>query len=58
MIAVQEANAIIFMVDAGTGMTNLDDAMASVLRKSTKPVFLTVNKVDNNERMLDDGSEG
>ncbi|MBP7109494.1 MAG: 50S ribosome-binding GTPase, partial [Chitinophagaceae bacterium] len=35
MIAVQEANAIIFMVDAGTGMTNLDDAMASVLRKST-----------------------
>jgi len=53
MIAVQEANAIIFMVDAGTGMTNLDDAMASVLRKSTKPVFLTVNKVDNNERMLE-----
>jgi len=53
MIAVEEANAIIFMVDAGTGMTNLDDAMASVLRKSTKPVFLTVNKVDNNERMLE-----
>ncbi len=53
MIAVEEANAIIFMVDAGTGMTNLDDAMAGVLRKSTKPVFLTVNKVDNNDRMLE-----
>lgn len=53
MIAVQEANAIIFMVDAVTGMTDLDDSMAAVLRKSTKPVFLTVNKVDNNERMLE-----
>jgi GTP-binding protein len=53
IIAVEEANAIIFMVDAQTGMTLLDDSMAAVLRKSTKPVFLTVNKVDNNERMLD-----
>jgi GTP-binding protein len=53
MIAVEEANAIIFMVDATTGMTNLDDAMATVLRKSTKPVFLTVNKVDNNDRMME-----
>src|ERR1700752_5186334 len=53
MIAVDEADAIIFMVDALTGMTNLDDAMADVLRRSTKPVFLTVNKVDNNERMLE-----
>jgi GTPase len=53
IIAVEEANAIIFMVDAQTGMTNLDDSMAAVLRKSTKPVFLTVNKVDNNDRMLE-----
>lgn len=53
MIAVEEANAILFVVDAQTGLTNLDDAMAGVLRKSTKPVFLTVNKVDNNERMLE-----
>lgn len=53
LVAVEEANAIIFMVDAHTGMTSLDDAMADVLRKSTKPVFLTVNKVDNNERMLE-----
>jgi len=53
LIAVEEANAIIFMVDAATGITNLDDTMAAVLRKSTKPVFLTVNKVDNNDRMLE-----
>ena len=53
MVAVEEANAIIFMVDAATGMTDLDDSMANILRKSTKPVFLTVNKVDNNERMLE-----
>ena len=53
LIAVEEAHAIIFMVDATTGLTDLDDAMAAVLRKSTKPVLLTVNKVDNNERMLE-----
>jgi len=51
-IAIDEANAIIFMVDAATGITHLDDAMAAMLRKSSKPVFLVVNKVDNNERML------
>ena len=53
LVAVEEANAIIFMVDAATGMTDLDDAMADVLRRSTKPVFLTVNKVDTNERLLE-----
>jgi len=52
VIAVQEANAILFMVDAATGITDLDDVMAGILRKSSKPVFLVVNKVDNNERML------
>ena len=53
LVAVEEANAIFFMVDAATGMTSLDDAMASVLRKSTKPVFLTVNKVDTNDRLME-----
>jgi GTP-binding protein len=53
LVAVEEANAIIFMVDAATGMTALDDSMAALLRRSTKPVFLTVNKVDTNERLLE-----
>lgn len=52
-IAVEEANAIIFMADAATGITDLDDSMADMLRRSTKPVFLVVNKVDNNERLLE-----
>jgi len=53
MIAVDEADAIIFMVDAHTGMTDLDDSMAHILRKGTKPVFLTVNKVDDNNRLME-----
>ena len=52
-IAIEEANAIIFLVDAAVGITDLDAAMASVLRKTTKPVFLVVNKVDNNERLME-----
>ena len=52
-VAVEEASAILFVVDAATGMTELDDAMADLLRRSTKPVFLVVNKVDNHERLLE-----
>jgi len=53
LIAMEEANALIFMVDAATGITNLDEAMADVLRRTTKPVFLAVNKVDNSDRLLE-----
>ncbi len=52
-IAINEANAVIFMCDAATGITALDEAMADMLRQAEKPVFLVVNKVDNPERMLD-----
>lgn len=52
-IAIEEANAVVFMVDVSTGITNLDEAMADILRRSTKPVFLVVNKVDNHQRMLE-----
>ncbi|HLY71286.1 MAG TPA: ribosome biogenesis GTPase Der [Puia sp.] len=53
LIALEEASAIIFMVDTATGITTLDDAMADVLRRTEKPVFLVVNKVDNSERLLE-----
>jgi GTPase len=53
LIALEEANALIFMVDAATGITTLDESMADVLRRSTKPVFLAVNKVDNGDRLLE-----
>ena len=53
MIAVEEANAMLFMVDAATGITDLDESMADVLRRTAKPVFLVVNKVDNHERLLE-----
>jgi GTP-binding protein len=53
LIAVEEANAVIFMVDVATGITDLDESMGRILRKSSKPVFLVVNKVDNHDRLLE-----
>ncbi|MBN8838473.1 MAG: ribosome biogenesis GTPase Der [Sphingobacteriia bacterium] len=52
-IAIDEANALIFMVDVVTGITDLDESMSDLLRRSSKPVYLVVNKVDNPERQLD-----
>ena len=52
-IAVEEANAIIFMVDVTSGITSLDEEMSEVLRRSPKPVYLVVNKVDNYARQLE-----
>lgn len=53
LIAIEESNAIIFMVDVATGITDLDEAMAEVLRRASRPVFLVVNKVDNHDRLLE-----
>jgi len=53
LIAVEEAHALVFIVDAATGITDLDEAMADVLRRTSKPVFLAVNKVDNHTRLLE-----
>ncbi|MFM6976786.1 MAG: ribosome biogenesis GTPase Der [Sphingobacteriaceae bacterium] len=47
-IAIEEATVILFMVDVTTGVTDLDDAIADILRRSKKPVFVVANKVDNN----------
>ena len=51
-IAIEEAEVIIFMVDVTTGITDLDEEVANMLRKSNKKVFVAVNKVDNNKRQL------
>ncbi len=52
-LAIEEADVILFVVDVESGITDLDDAVAALLRKSEKKTFLTVNKVDNNTRILD-----
>ena len=52
-IAIDEADVILFVVDVLSGITDLDDQMAKILRKSKKPVIVAVNKVDNNQRRLD-----
>lgn len=53
VIAIEEATVILFLVDVVTGITDLDDDIAKLLRRSKKPVFVVVNKVDNNQRLND-----
>ncbi len=52
-LAIEEADAILFMVNVEEGITPMDDEVAKLLRKVTKPVILVVNKVDNSMRMND-----
>ncbi|MCK6692501.1 MAG: ribosome biogenesis GTPase Der [Thermoanaerobaculia bacterium] len=52
-IAMDEAAVILFMTDAQTGVTDLDEQLAKLLRRSDKPVFLVVNKVDSHRNVLD-----
>lgn len=52
-LAIDEADAIIFMVEVESGVTGMDEDVAQLLRKSRKPVFLAVNKVDNSKRAQD-----
>ncbi len=52
-LAIDEADAIIFMVDVESGVTGMDEDVAKLLRKVNKPVFLVVNKVDNSKRNED-----
>lgn len=51
-IAIDEASLILFMVDTTTGITDLDEEVAEMLRRTTKDVLLVVNKVDNFDRMM------
>ena len=50
-LAIEEANAILFLVDAQQGVTDMDMTVAKHLRKSDKPIFLVANKVDNGQIM-------
>ena len=52
-IAIDEADVILFMVEAATGITDYDSEIADVLRRSKKPVVLCVNKVDSGAKMYD-----
>ncbi len=49
LLAIEEADVILFLVEVSTGITDLDMAMADILRRSGKKVLLVVNKVDNND---------
>lgn len=53
VIAVEEADVVIFMVEAATGITDYDAEIADLLRRTKKPVILCVNKVDSGEKMYD-----
>ncbi len=50
-IAIEEATVIVFMVDVMTGIVEMDQTVAQLLRKSKKPVLIAANKVDNTERV-------
>ncbi len=51
-LATDEADVILFLVDGHNGITDLDEAVAGILRRTKKPVILVCNKVDNNEVYL------
>jgi GTP-binding protein len=53
IIAIEEATVILFVVDVTTGITDLDDEIATLLRKGKKPVFVVVNKMDNTSLLSD-----
>ncbi len=52
-VVLEEAAVIILMVDVQTGITDLDEGLAKMLRRSTKPIYLVVNKVDNSKNMYE-----
>lgn len=52
-VAIEEADAIVFVVDGREGLTAADQDVAEVLRLSNKPLFVVVNKTENDERKLD-----
>ncbi len=52
-IAIDEADLVLFLVEVGTGVTDFDEEIADLLRRSGKPVMLVVNKVDSSDKVSD-----
>ena len=52
-LAIEEADVVLFMCEAATGITDYDAEIADILRRSSKPVLLAVNKVDSGEKLYD-----
>lgn len=52
-LAIEESDAILFMVDVMSGITDLDEGIARILRKTDKSIYLVVNKVDSSDRRYD-----
>ena len=52
-LAIEEADVVLFLVEAATGITDYDAEIADILRRSKKPVLLAVNKVDSGEKIYD-----
>ncbi len=52
-VAIEEADSILFMVDVMNEITDLDEAIAKILKKTNKQVLLVVNKVDNTNRLYE-----
>lgn len=53
LIAVEEADVILFVVDVPNGLTDLDTMVATILRRYSKPVIVVANKVDSNDQQYD-----
>ncbi len=53
LLAIDEADVLVFLVDVISGITDLDESVAKMLRRTQKTVILVVNKVDNNDRRMD-----
>ena len=53
LVATEEADLILFLVDVNTGVTDLDQDVAQILRRTKLPVILVVNKADNNEQIYE-----
>lgn len=53
VLAIEEADVILFLCDVGTGITDYDMAVADILRRSKKPIIIVANKVDTGDKLFD-----